>query len=173
MAYTKTNWENLPSTNTPINATNLNKIENELANKNIITAGASASVTVTATGEIKIPITTEVSKVGNAFTISNNRVVIGQGINHVLVSAQVYCNLAANRGAPFNFFIRKNGSNVNGQVNGGYASTSSRNACLSLPPKLVEVTAGDYFEYYSHNYVDDVIRSDVTANTFLTIEAVD
>ena len=30
MAYTKTNWENSPSTNTPINATNLNKIENEL-----------------------------------------------------------------------------------------------------------------------------------------------
>jgi hypothetical protein len=27
MSYTKTNWENLPSTNTPINATNLNKIE--------------------------------------------------------------------------------------------------------------------------------------------------
>lgn len=30
MAYSKTNWENLPSTNTPINQTNLNKIENEL-----------------------------------------------------------------------------------------------------------------------------------------------
>ena len=30
MAYSKTIWENLPSTNTPINATNLNKIETEL-----------------------------------------------------------------------------------------------------------------------------------------------
>ena len=30
MAYSKTVWENLPSTNTPVNATNLNKIENEL-----------------------------------------------------------------------------------------------------------------------------------------------
>lgn len=30
MAYTRVNWENLPSTNTPVNATNLNKIENEL-----------------------------------------------------------------------------------------------------------------------------------------------
>jgi len=35
MSYTKTNWENLPSTNTPINATNLNKIETQLeANTN-------------------------------------------------------------------------------------------------------------------------------------------
>ena len=30
MAYSKTTWENLPSTNTPLNATNLNKIETEL-----------------------------------------------------------------------------------------------------------------------------------------------
>lgn len=30
MAYTKTTWQDLPSTSTPINATNLNKIENQL-----------------------------------------------------------------------------------------------------------------------------------------------
>ena len=30
MAYTKTDWENLPSTNTPLNRSNLSKIENEL-----------------------------------------------------------------------------------------------------------------------------------------------
>lgn len=31
MAYSKTNWQDLPSTTTPLNATNLNKIENELS----------------------------------------------------------------------------------------------------------------------------------------------
>ena len=30
MAYTKTNWQDFPSTNTPLNTSNLNKIENEL-----------------------------------------------------------------------------------------------------------------------------------------------
>lgn len=30
MAYSKTNWQDLPSTTTPLNATNLNKIENQL-----------------------------------------------------------------------------------------------------------------------------------------------
>lgn len=30
MAYTKTNWQNLPNTTTPLNATNHNKIENQL-----------------------------------------------------------------------------------------------------------------------------------------------
>ena len=37
MAYTKTTWEDLPSTNTPITASNLNKIENQVyANTNDI-----------------------------------------------------------------------------------------------------------------------------------------
>ena len=32
MAYTRVNWENLPSTNTPLNATNLNKMDAGIAN---------------------------------------------------------------------------------------------------------------------------------------------
>ena len=32
MSYTKTTWEDLPSTNTPINATRLNNIENGIKN---------------------------------------------------------------------------------------------------------------------------------------------
>lgn len=32
MAYNRVNWENLPSTNTPINATNLNKMDAGIAN---------------------------------------------------------------------------------------------------------------------------------------------
>ena len=42
MAYTKTIWEDLPSTNTPINATNLNKIENGIeTNSNNITTNTT------------------------------------------------------------------------------------------------------------------------------------
>lgn len=43
MAYSKTTWENLPSTNTPVNATNLNKIENELASLDVIEKGSNAN----------------------------------------------------------------------------------------------------------------------------------
>lgn len=32
MAYERVNWENLPSTNTPVNATNLNKMDAGIAN---------------------------------------------------------------------------------------------------------------------------------------------
>ena len=37
MAYTKTNWENSPSTNTPISDTNLNKIEQGIYDCSLIT----------------------------------------------------------------------------------------------------------------------------------------
>lgn len=37
MAYNKTNWENSPSTNTPINDTNLNKIEQGIYDCSVIT----------------------------------------------------------------------------------------------------------------------------------------
>lgn len=41
--YVKTNWENLPSTNTPVNATNLNKIETGIvpANTQLINSGSA------------------------------------------------------------------------------------------------------------------------------------
>lgn len=52
MSYTKTTWENLPSTNTPINATNLNKIENGIYdNSNSIDALIEYSTQETVIGK--------------------------------------------------------------------------------------------------------------------------
>lgn len=147
--------------------------EQEYNKKSIITASGTSSATATGTGEITIPITRAIEQIGDKFTISNNRVYVGAGVSKVLVSAQVYCNLVANRGSAFNFFIRKNGSNVNGQTNSGYASSATRNACLSFSPRLVSVSQGDYFDYTIYLYVGDVVRSDLTSNTFLTIQAVE
>lgn len=47
MSYTKTNWEALPNTNTPINPTNLNKIENELEKLDPATPYTQATGTYT------------------------------------------------------------------------------------------------------------------------------
>ena len=55
MSYTKTNWQNLPSTATPINATNLNKMENGIADANgAIGADAYSSSATYAVGDICI-----------------------------------------------------------------------------------------------------------------------
>ena len=52
MAYTKTNWHDLPNTTTPINATNLNKMEQgiyDANDKNIITAQIPSDFTISTT----------------------------------------------------------------------------------------------------------------------------
>lgn len=175
MAYTRVNWENLPSTNTPINATNLNHMDQgiyDANDKNIITASGTSSATATDTGDLSIPITQAIEQIGDKFTISTNRIYVGSGVSKVLVSGQVYFNLAANRGAALNLYIRKNGSAINGQTNGGYASTSTRNACLSMSPKLISVSQGDYFDWIAYLYNGDVVRTDNSTSTFLTVEAI-
>lgn len=70
MAYERVNWENLPNTSTPINATNLNKIENELE----FLDGNSSWVSLGNTVYYK--------KVGNVVTIrgfSQNEVALTEG----------------------------------------------------------------------------------------------
>ena len=44
MAYERVNWENLPSTKTPINQTNLNKMENGIARTNTQTIDSDANL---------------------------------------------------------------------------------------------------------------------------------
>lgn len=45
MAYTKTNWQNLPSTQTPINATNLNHIETGIKDNETLINGIASDLT--------------------------------------------------------------------------------------------------------------------------------
>lgn len=153
--------------------TQLTSLQNQVNDKNIISAGGTSSVTATGTGDLRIPITRAIEQIGDKFTISNNRVYVGAGVSKVLVSALAYFNLAANRGAALNFSIRKNGTWVAGLNNGGYNYTSSTNANLAISPRLVSVQEGDYFEYYAYLYNGDVARSDNSTNTYLTIEAID
>ena len=63
MSYTKTNWENLPSTATPVNANNLNKIENALVKNsaydyNLLNSAVTNSTTTYQTFGNSITITT-------------------------------------------------------------------------------------------------------------------
>ncbi len=61
MAYTRVNWENLPSTNTPVNATNLNKMDAGIAN-------AVEKTGDTMTGDLNMQ--------GNAVKFGNNGSVL-------------------------------------------------------------------------------------------------
>lgn len=62
MSYEKTNWENAPSTNSPINAANLNKIEAALG---FALNGSSANATLNTDWEAGDAIGLEFNKIGN------------------------------------------------------------------------------------------------------------
>lgn len=64
MAYTRVNWENLPSTNTPLNATNLNKMDAGIAN-------AVEKTGDTLTGELNFNNKNDYAAIRKVRTISN------------------------------------------------------------------------------------------------------
>lgn len=70
MAYTRVNWENLPSTNTPVNATNLNKMDAGIAN-----------------------LETEIA---NRTSYSTNEVEIGKWINNKTLYRRVFSGTVSN-----------------------------------------------------------------------------
>ncbi len=70
MAYTRVNWENLPSTNTPVNATNLNKMDAGIAN-----------------------LETEVE---NRTSYSTNEVEIGKWVNGKTLYRRVFSGTVSN-----------------------------------------------------------------------------
>lgn len=76
MAYSKTSWENLPSTNTPINATNLNKIETELEIKdNLIVAGpTNLDETLGTTDIVNLNLGNIILQKGNDFVLENGNI---------------------------------------------------------------------------------------------------
>lgn len=143
--------------------------------KNILTAGGTSSVTLTQDGEVMLPINRELSKVGSKLTISNNKIIIGAGVNHVLVSAQLYLNLSSNRAgdstSALNLSILINGYTALGQTNSGYAS--ARNFTTALSPKLIAASQGDYIEWSFYGANGDKARLDAVGLSFITVEVVD
>ena len=76
MSYTRVNWENLPSTNTPLNATNLNKMDAGIAN-------AVEKTGDTLTGELNFNNVNDYGAIRKTRTIDNAdySVSVGVGAN--------------------------------------------------------------------------------------------
>ncbi len=172
MAYTKTNWQDLPNTTTPINASNLNKMEQgiyDANDKNIITAGLSTDVTKLGTGDYTTATLVKQNSVGTKLTISNGDIVIGAGISKVLISGTLVllCTSTSNR-AVRNFSIRVNNSNV--------TTVADKNSTgdwltLTISEKLIDVSQGDVIDFQSYAQNNDVFKGG-SSYTYITVEAV-
>ena len=126
MSYTKTDWANLPSTTTPLNATNLNKMENGIFGL-YPTSWTNATLSSYITGTVKY------IKIGNVVVVVFNDVKIATDISNgtLLVSdlplATEYqlCVLDCfeTPGSPLRI-----GINTSGQIVSHYTVASASNA---------------------------------------------
>ena len=93
MAYTKTNWQDLPNTTTPINSTNLNKIENELEALDTKTTNISydnGNTNVDGTLSIDDTIIAKLNSVGDTIISANAKSIYFRPNGHNIGTGQSY-----------------------------------------------------------------------------------
>lgn len=183
--YTLLNNADIDSlkTTTSEHTSQINTLDDEVQNlgiamnradreKNIISAGFSSDFTIATNGANRVPITRIYAQVGSKFTMGNGRITVGSGVNYVMVSGIG----AGNSGAKvlahaMNFYIYKNGTELVRAINSCKTATAL-NYPLTIPPKLIPVNEGDYFEIYFYGQTGDVLQCNERF-TYITLEAVD
>lgn len=135
--------------------------------KNAITVIMSANQTITTTSATKLNLDTIRSKVGDKLTLQNNSVVIGKGIHHVLVSAQMVVS-AHTTDKMRRLAIYKNSAQYVRTMNYVINNWEST-ACA---PVLMEVEEGDTISLYSANEGDSTTITSSPIDTYLTVQAV-
>ena len=171
MAYTKTNW----TTSTPINPTNLNHIENGIANsltpenikttqttsdtatyscnylnKNILTVVMNANFTSTAGEYVELSNWVEENKIGTKLNVSNGKIKIGKNVSYIKITGQFGANSSANE--RYYFWTRKNGENV-----GTWVVEDVPNSYRAIPfNQFIPVTENDVISVavYTNNGSD-------------------
>ena len=183
----KINFENLPSTNTPINANNLNQlqtnVENEFTKKaSVMTIGLSNDMTFSKanTGSTSNLITMDkvMSSSGNKLTFdsTNHAIKIGAGVSKVKVSANAI--QSANGEGLSGINIHKNDMSLNGAVNVGFNAIKHADQWirLGLAPVLIDVSEGDLIKlsgYVDINSLTITMKAYNGRATNLTVEVVE
>ena len=160
-------FQNYPSTETPLNAENLNHNFNELAEKNIITASISSNYAIKTdspdTYEM-LPLSTY-THIGDKLTLENGKIVIGKNVSLVKISAKLSFNTLT-AGLKWVTVFGKNDTAVLANPN-----QLSGRATVSCSDALVSVKEGDTLELRVLGLKDDVVRSGL-AYTYLTVEVI-
>lgn len=147
----------------------ITNLQTQLNNKNIITAGLSADVTKSGTGDYNTATLVKQNGVGTKLTISNGDIVIGAGISKVLISGTLVllCASTSNR-AVRNFSIRVNNSNVTTVADQN--STGSW-LTLTISEMLIDVSEGDVIDFQSYAQNGDIFKGG-NQYTHITVVAV-
>lgn len=106
-------------------------------------------------------------RVGEKLKLQNNSIIIGSGVSHVKISANVFAVQPSYSQTYTWFSIRKN--NVEYAIS--IASPNSNYTSVVLSEKLIDVSEGDIIDLFKKDNNLSTIRGG--ANTWLTVECVD
>lgn len=144
-------------------------VQSKINDKNIITAGITNNVTISTAGANNISLNQTIASVGSKLTISNGKIVIGAGVNHVLISGQGKMYVATGNGDAKNFIILKNETTVITNLN-TLVRQYALNVTRGIGAFLLNVSQGDTISYQVYAGVGDVVNA---AGNYLTVEAID
>ena len=142
----------------------------EPTTKNAITVYKNGMQTMTASGEIQFD--TINTRLGTQLSLENNKIIIGDGIDKIKVSAQLWYYVGT--GTRQWFSIKKNGVTINQtiiNVSSNYYTTAQ------LMPTIISVSKGDMINLELANFSNGEINinngaTSYYSQTFLTIEEV-
>jgi len=200
MAYMKTEWENSPSAKTPINANNLNKIENgiytnsvnigeltdlntetkeslveainETNTKNCLTIKRTENtLDVTAWQGYDVSFPIISSQKGNKLSVNENgQVVIGAGINYIKVNLNFEFVCSVTTTSYIQFKILKNSEVM--AVNRIYNLTADIREISNITPVLIPVTQGDIIKMQITSAIDGTLTLGGGNFAYITVEAI-
>lgn len=200
MAYIKTEWENSPSTKTPINANNLNKIENgiytnsvnigeltdlnteikenlveainETNTKNCLTIKRTEdTLDVTAWQSYDVSFPIISSQKGNKLSVNENgQVVIGAGINYIKANLNFEFVCSTTTTSYIQFKILKNSDVM--AVNRIYNLTADIREISNITPVLIPVTQGDIIKMQITSAIDATLTLGGGNFAYITVEAI-
>jgi hypothetical protein len=147
----------------------ITNLQTQINTKNIITAGITSSITILNAGANNINFNKIINSVGNELSISNGNIIIGSGINHVLITGQGQMNITTGNGDAKNFEIQKNGTTVISNLN-TLVRSYALNVTRGFGGFLLPVSEGDEISYQIYAGVGDVVNA--TGN-YITVEAID
>lgn len=170
---------------TLVSGTNIKTINNEsllgsgnitvgggtTASPNILRARPSSNVTISAKGNTKLTLATNVFQNGSNLSISSGGIKIGSGITKVKVYGTVYYSAGTNAGDSLRCVIYKNSDIV--AENFGRAGTSGTYESRSIIPTPITVAQNDiiYLYYNNATAARGTISSDA-AQTYLVVEQI-
>lgn len=147
----------------------ITNLQNQVNDKNIITAGLSSNVTISTGGANNINLNTTIASVGSKLTLSNGKIVIGAGVNHVLIGGQGKMYVATGNGDAKNFIIFKNDTAVITNLN-TLVRQYALNVTRGIGAFLLSVSQGDTISYQVYAGVGDVVSE---AGNYITVEVID